>query len=544
MMWVGAVVLALLVRRGVGEVSPWWSSAVYYRLLVDSFKDGDGDGLGDLKGLAKQISYVRAIGADAVILSPISARSTNCSQPGIIQPTEIDQRYGNIEEFSAVLEKAKKIELKVLITFPLQTISAASEWFESSAGKENGFVDWILWREGSVEEIPQSENGIDSWTWHEGRGAHFGRSGKEVLLNLCSDGVAAALSSALCSWLRRGVSGVLLKPDFLTDKSCGEQLVRKIVTEAKSCAHSHHLEIPVILADSSLTPQLAAKYYSSSGVGADSVLSNSLTSQSRSTASEMALAIYATLLNAPDNMAPTWITSVTNENRIATRHGSDMVDTINLLALILPGAAIIQQGDELGAADSIMEWASASTCWPSEPVASAAPFPWDDSPNTGFTTGEPWLPFTPNYRYANAKLEFSKDHSHVGIVKVAAALRKSPAFGPQVEIQRLGEALAVLRWGGAGSLLLVSNVARDVTEIRLSRIHGLPTELTVAASSTGSSLSTGSHVVVDKTLKLVSGETILLAGGPRHCGGPGPVDKIANKLSEGWQKINKYFSNV
>lgn len=47
---------------------------------------------------------------------------------------------------------------------------------------------------------------------------------------------------------------------------------------------------------------------------------------------------------------------------------------------------------------------------------------------------------------------------------------------------------------------------------------------------------------VNKILRLGPGETVLMAGPPTHCGGPGPVDKIANKLSEGWQKINKYFS--
>lgn len=50
-MWIGAVVLAVLVKHGLGDVPvPWWSNAVYYRVLVDSFKDGDGDGLGDIKG--------------------------------------------------------------------------------------------------------------------------------------------------------------------------------------------------------------------------------------------------------------------------------------------------------------------------------------------------------------------------------------------------------------------------------------------------------------------------------------------------------------
>lgn len=111
-----------------------------------------------------------------------------------------------------------------------------------------------------------------------------------------------------------------------------------------------------------------------------------------------------------------------------------MVDAINLLSLILPGSVVIQQGDELGTADTILEWATSSKCWPIQPVASAAPFPWSETTNGGFTTGEPWLPLAPNYRYANAKTEFAVDVSHVGVVRVAAAMRKSPAFGPHAEV--------------------------------------------------------------------------------------------------------------
>lgn len=112
------------------------------------------------------------------------------------------------------------------------------------------------------------------------------------------------------------------------------------------------------------------------------------------------------------------------------------------------------------------------------------------------------------------------------------------------QIHRFGDALTVLRWGGHGSLLVVTNLGSGQTEVQLSKIPGLPPEITVAATSGGSSLSSGSHVNLDKNLKLTSGESILLVGPPRHCGGPGPVDKIANKLSEGWQKINKYFGNL
>lgn len=127
-------------------------------------------------------------------------------------------------------------------------------------------------------------------------------------------------------------------------------------------------------------------------------------------------------------------TSTSNGNHITSRIGTDLVDAVNLLALMLPGATLIHQGDELGVADTILEWATSTNCWPNQASPSLTPFPWDESISAGFTTGDPWLPLPPNYRYANAKMEFSNEFSHAGVLKVAAALRKSPAMGPHSEV--------------------------------------------------------------------------------------------------------------
>ncbi|CAH0726382.1 unnamed protein product, partial [Brenthis ino] len=539
-MWLTALVLTTLLEDAAS--TPWWNNALYYRILVDSFKDMDGDGLGDLQGVTKQLSYVRALGADAVILSPISSRSMDCSKPGTMDFVDIDERYGNIEQFTTLIEKAKKLELKVLVTLPLQTISENSELFNFSAERKAGFENKVIWREGSTDEQPVNEIGIDNWTWHDDRKAYYASSSKEVLFNLCSEELVTMLSDVQCTWLRRRASGVLLQPDFPSNIDCGVQLIEKLVVAAMSCSRTTNMDAPVILVETSFGAEIGVKYYGESGLGANSVISYALAETKP--AAGLALALHAAILYPPQDMNPTWITSISNKSRIASRHGSDMVDAITMLALTLPGATIIQQGDELGSVDTILEWAAISKCWPTQGVPSAAPFPWDDTPKASFTTGEPWLPLSPNYRYANAKTEYANDLSHFGIVRVASAMRNSSILGPHVEIKRIGDALAILRWGGSGSLLYISNLGRGQSEVQLSRIPGLPTEMTVAISSSGSSLSPGFHVNLDKVLKLSSGETAFLVGSPRHCGGPGPVDKIANKLSEGWQKINKYFSSL
>ncbi|XP_050361599.1 maltase A3-like [Nymphalis io] len=468
----------------------------------------------------------------------------DCNKPGTMNFTAIDERYGNLDIFKGLTEKAKKLELKLVITLTIETISSSSELFNSSAERKSGFEDKVIWRDGNTDETPAKEVGISNWIWHKERKAYYGSSRNEAILNLCSESLTAMLSNAQCAWLKRGIAGILINPDFPSNHECGVQLVKKMTIAATSCSRASNTEAPVILVESSLGAETGAKYYGEGGSGANSVISYDLASPAKRPAASLALALHATLLFPPQDMTPTWLTSKLNESKIATRYGSEMVNAIILTALALPGATIIQQGDELGAVDTILEWAVISKCWPMQAVASAAPFPWDDTPTASFTSGDPWLPLAPNYRYANAKTEYANDLSHIGVMKVASAIRKSPAVGPYLELHRLGDTLAVLRWGGSGSLLVVSNFGREKTEALLSRIPGLSTEMTVAVSSGGSTLTIGSHVNMEKNLKLVPGESFLLVGPPRHCSGPGPVDKIANKLSEGWQKINKYFSNL
>ncbi|XP_068621438.1 maltase 1-like [Battus philenor] len=542
-----ALAIGVAVTMGVGEmvgeafgevVEPWWNNAVYYRMLVDSFKDGDGDGLGDLIGATKQVSYVRAVGADAVILSALSARSTDCTQPGTVDFSQIDSRYGNMDMLTNFLNKAHKLELQVVITLQFEAISIASEWFKLSAERKSGYEDIIHWKEAKQGEMA-TDTGME-WTWSKERKAYYRVKNNEALLNLCSENTAAALSEVQCNWLKSGIDGVMLKIPYTEDFNCSIKMNRILYADALACARSANLKTPVIISET--TVELASGIY---GVdGANGVICNTLTAPTKPTAPDLAVAIHAATLYSPQDTAVTWQTSTSGGTRIMSRYGSDMIDAINMLALILPGSAVIQQGDELGAADTLLEWTTNSNCWPLVGKGSFAPFPWDDTPGGGFTSGQPWLPLAPNYRYANAKTEFANDLSHVGVVRVAAAMRKSPANGPHTEIKRLGGAIAVLKWGGAGSLLLLINLSHEQTDVQLSKIPGLPPTMTVAVSSGGSTFSNGFHVTKDRGARLGPGEAVLLAGPPRHCSGPGPVDKIANKLSEGWQKINKYFSTI
>lgn len=83
-----------------------------------------------------------------------------------------------------------------------------------------------------------------SWTWNERRNAYWGGASNEALLNLCLSSVVAILSSAQCAWLRRGIDGVLINPDYLLDQKCGEDLLKKLAADSLSCRRGAGLDMP------------------------------------------------------------------------------------------------------------------------------------------------------------------------------------------------------------------------------------------------------------------------------------------------------------
>lgn len=90
----------------------------------------------------------------------------------------------------------------------------------------------------------QVEAGVGSWQWHKGRSSYYGTINDEPLLNLCSEAVSAMFSDVQSTWLKRGVAGVVLNPDFGVDDDCGAQLVKKMIVAGMGCARNSNMDAP------------------------------------------------------------------------------------------------------------------------------------------------------------------------------------------------------------------------------------------------------------------------------------------------------------
>ena len=87
---------------------PWWKKGVIYQIYPRSFNDTSGNGIGDLKGISKKISYLSSLGVDALWLSPIFTSPMKDMGYDVSNYTDIDPLFGNIHDFEKLIEKAKE----------------------------------------------------------------------------------------------------------------------------------------------------------------------------------------------------------------------------------------------------------------------------------------------------------------------------------------------------------------------------------------------------------------------------------------------------
>ncbi len=194
----------------------WWQTAVFYQIYPRSFADGNGDGIGDFRGMIRKLDYLQDLGIDAIWLSPhFPSPLADCGYD-ISDYTDVAPEYGTLADFREFLDGAHRRGIRVILDLVLNHTSHEHRWFiESSSSRDNPKRDWYVWRDGREGGPPNnwySAFGGSAWEYDAATDQYFYHFflKQQPDLNWRNPEVKQAMWDAVRFWLEMGVDGFRL----------------------------------------------------------------------------------------------------------------------------------------------------------------------------------------------------------------------------------------------------------------------------------------------------------------------------------------------
>jgi len=190
----------------------WWQTAVFYQIYPRSFADGNGDGIGDFKGITEKLDYLKDLGVDALWLSPhFPSPNWDCGYD-ISDYCDVAPEYGTLENFKTFLTESHKRSIRVILDLVLNHTSDEHPWFlESKSSRNNPKADWYVWMDTPPNNWQSCFDG-DAWTYAPERDQYYYHyyMKQQPDLNWDNPEVKKAMWDAVRFWLDIGVDGFRL----------------------------------------------------------------------------------------------------------------------------------------------------------------------------------------------------------------------------------------------------------------------------------------------------------------------------------------------
>jgi alpha-glucosidase len=123
---------------GLSHDKNWWRQAVIYQIYPRSFKDSNGDGIGDIKGITSQIEYLSSLNIDAVWLSPFYPSALADGGYDVDDYRDVDPKLGSLADFDEMLNKLHEVGIRVFVDIVPNHSSNRHEWFKEAIAAEPG----------------------------------------------------------------------------------------------------------------------------------------------------------------------------------------------------------------------------------------------------------------------------------------------------------------------------------------------------------------------------------------------------------------------
>lgn len=228
----------------------WWHEKIAYQIYPKSFNDGNGDGIGDLRGIIEKLDYLKELGIDIVWISPIYQSPFVDQGYDISDYYKIAPEFGTMEEFDELLAEAKKRGIEIVMDLVINHCSDQHEWFQKALADPYGeYADYFYFekgRDGGAPSNYRSYFGGSVWEPVPGTDLYYLHlfAKEQPDLNWNNPKMKEELFAMIRWWLEKGVAGFRIDaiinikkdpnfPDFPADGPDGLASCTKMVEEVE-----------------------------------------------------------------------------------------------------------------------------------------------------------------------------------------------------------------------------------------------------------------------------------------------------------------------
>jgi len=511
----------------------WFKRAVFYEVLVRSFKDSDGDGVGDLRGLTEKLDYLHWLGVDCLWLPPFFPSPMRDGGYDVSDYKGVLPEFGTLEDFSRFVRLAHDRGMRVIIDFVMNHTSDQHAWFQASREDPDGlYGDFYVWADDDTgypdARIIFVDTETSNWTFDPVRRQYYWHRffSHQPDLNYENPAVGDAMIDALRFWLDLGIDGFRLDavPYLFEEEGTNCENLPRTHAFLRQIRKVIDDEYPdtVVLCEANQWPADVVEYFGDFSVGGDEChmafhfpvmprIFMAVRRESRYPVSEIMAQTpviptncqWGIFLRNHDELTLEMVTdderdymwaeyakdprmkaNIGIRRRLAPllENDTDQIELFTALVLSLPGSPVLYYGDEIGMGDNI---------WLGDRDAVRTPMQWTPDRNAAFSTAEPGRLTLPvvmdavyGYQVTNVESQLMNTSSLLHWTRhMIEVRRQNPAFGLG-DFTDIGgsnpSVLSYVREFGDDIVLCVNNLSRfpQPVELDLRRHEGYqPIEL-------------------------------------------------------------------
>lgn len=463
----------------------WWKEAVCYQVYPRSFKDSNGDGIGDINGITEKLDYLKDLGIDVIWISPIYDSPNDDNGYDISDYQNIMSDFGTMEDFDRLLIETHNRDMKLIMDLVVNHTSDEHPWFiESRSSVDSEYRDWYIWQDGKEGKEPNNWASIfegSAWELDPVSNQYYFHtfSRKQPDLNWDNQKMRQSIYNMINWWLDKGIDGFRVdaishikksfdkgdidNPDNLDyvpsfTRHMNQPGIQEYLEEIKEETFSKY-DIMTVGEANGVTIEDSYEWVGEEVGKFNMVFQFEHLKLWEIHDKRLNILKYKNVLNA-------WQVGLHNKGwnalfienhdrpRIPSTWGSENYRYESATAhgavyFLQQGTPFIYQGQEIGMtnfpfkdisefddvhAKNIYNVELANGRNADDIIAdlqsnsrdnSRTPMQWDASENAGFTNGTPWLKVNPNYKAINVEKELNDENSILNFYKKMIKFKKS-----------------------------------------------------------------------------------------------------------------------